>query len=108
MIIKAIVIFLAGFLETLVYTAYLISIDKRRIILSTTLMFFYMLAYLLIIAYAIKDTNSIILLVVYSVSCALGNLVVMNREKNKDLKIFKHRPSHPKHSPKGKYCKKYA
>lgn len=104
MIAKVIIIFIAGFIETLIYTFYLISIENRRIALSTTLMFFYMLAYLVIISVAIKDTNSIPLLLVYSVSCALGNLVVMNRQKHKDLSIFKHRPTHPHHS-KGKYCK---
>ena len=96
---------MAGFIETLIYTAYLISIEHRKIALSTTLMFFYMLAYLLIVSYAIKDTNSIVLLIVYSISCALGNLVVMNREKHKDLAIFKHRPTHPKHSARNKFCK---
>ena len=104
MFIKAVIIFLAGFLETLIYTAYLISIERRRIMLSTILMGFYMMAYLLIVAYAIKDTNSILLLVIYSLSCALGNFIVLNREKQKDLTIFKHRPSHSKHSPK-KCCK---
>jgi multidrug transporter EmrE-like cation transporter len=99
MINKIILIFIAGLLESLLYTMYLISIDNRKVLLSTILMFIYMSIYLIIISFAIKDLNSLSLLLAYSLSSALGNYIIMNKEKNKNLRIFKHRPTHSKHSP---------
>lgn len=78
---KIILIFILGFLEQLLFTSYLISVDKRQKLISSMLMFVYFLIYLLIIDWAIKDANTLLLLVVYALSAAIGNYTRMHFEK---------------------------
>lgn len=89
--IKILIVFLIGFIEQLLYTAYLLSVNKRQVNASTFLMVAYMAIYLFIISYAIKDTNTIPLLIAYALSCGVGNWCIMlweNRKwKNEDKKI---------------------
>jgi len=83
--IKIILIFIIGLLEQMLYTAYIISVTKRQKYLSSLLMLVYMSLYLLIVAYAMKDSQTIPLLITYAVSCGLGNLITMlieTRKKN--------------------------
>jgi uncharacterized protein YebE (UPF0316 family) len=82
--IKIILIFLIGFIEQLLYTAYLLSVNKKQVITSTLLMMAYMTVYLFIIAYAIKDSNTIPLLISYALACGAGNYIIMLWEKRKD------------------------
>jgi len=83
--LKILMVFGVGFLEQLLYTKYLISVDKRQTIMSTLYMVIYMSLYLFIVSYAIKDDNTIPLLVAYALACGAGNFVIMkweNRNKN--------------------------
>lgn len=81
--IKIFLVFIIGFLEQLLYTAYLLSVNKKQVKASTFLMVAYMAIYLFIISYAIKDVNTIPLLVAYALSCGLGNYCVMLWENRK-------------------------
>jgi len=86
---KILMIFIIGLLEQCLYTAYLISVTKRQAILSSILMLVYMSLYLFIVAYALKDSNAIILLITYAFACGIGNLITMkieNRKKNEKCK----------------------
>lgn len=81
--LKILMIFFVGLCEQCLYTAYLISVNKRQAILSSILMLVYMSLYLFIVAYALKDTNAIGLLVTYACACGLGNLITMKWETRK-------------------------
>ena len=81
--IKIIGVFIIGFVEQCLYTMYLISVTKRQVILSSILMFVYMSLYLFIVAYALKDSNTIILLISYSIACCFGNFITMIFEKKR-------------------------
>jgi hypothetical protein len=81
---KILAIFGAGLVEQMLYTLYLLAVGRYMIIPSTLLMFTYMVIYLLIINYAIKDEkNTIPLLIVYALSSGVGNYLAMS------LKIIK-------------------
>jgi len=75
--IKIIAVFFIGLLEQLLYTKYLISVDKRQTVASTIYMVIYINLYLFIVAYAIKDTNTIVLLISYALACGAGNYLAM-------------------------------
>ena len=81
--IKLIVIFLVGLLEQIGYTWYLLAVDKRQVMSSSIIMFVYMLFYLGIIAFALKDSETIPILITYAASCAIGNYIVMRLEVRK-------------------------
>lgn len=70
---KILLVFILGTIETFLYTAWCISANKKEIYKSSILMFIYMTIYLGIISFAIKDTNTILLILTYAVSCGLGN-----------------------------------
>jgi quinol-cytochrome oxidoreductase complex cytochrome b subunit len=72
MIIKLLIIFFVGLLEQILYTSYLISVDKRQLYISTLLMFIYMCLYLGIVAYSIAQQNWL-MLAVYAMACGIGN-----------------------------------
>jgi len=78
--VKILIVFILGLIEQILYTAYLISVDKRQVYKSSFLMLIYMSLYLIIVAWAIKDANTIILLTTYALACGLGNLVTMKWE----------------------------
>ena len=79
--IKIILVFLVGFIEQLLYTAYILSVTKKKVITSSLLMFTYMLMYLFLIAYALKDSETTSILISYALSCGAGNYCVMLWEK---------------------------
>lgn len=87
--LKIVLVFIVGFAEQLLYTAYLLSVNKKQVKASTVLMVAYMSIYLFIISYAIKDANTIPLLVAYALACGAGNFCIMKweskNEKNKKL-----------------------
>jgi multidrug transporter EmrE-like cation transporter len=83
--LKIILVFIVGFIEQLLYTSYLLSVTKKQVNASTILMVVYMSIYLFIISYAIKDGDTVPLLVAYALSCGVGNWCVMlweNRDKD--------------------------
>jgi uncharacterized protein YebE (UPF0316 family) len=89
--IKYLIIFLAGILETAIYTGFLIALEKRNFI-APLLMTIYMIIYLSIISTAIKDINTFWMIIVYTISCGTGVLIRMKLEqkithKNCKLKI---------------------
>lgn len=71
--IKILIVFIIGTIETFIYTAWAISATKKEAIKSSTFMFIYMVLYLGIISFALKDTDTWILILTYALSCALGN-----------------------------------
>ena len=86
--IKILLVFIVGFLEQMLYTAYLLSVNKKQVKASTILMVAYMSIYLFIISYAIKDANTIPLLIAYALACGIGNFCIMkweNRKKNEKI-----------------------
>ena len=83
--LKLILIFIAGIIETILYTGHLLAVDKRNIISASSLMFIYMFTYLTIISWVIKDSNSILMIFVYCLSCAVGVYIRMKYEKDKKL-----------------------
>lgn len=80
------IVFICGLIEQIGYTLYLLSVDKRKVFLSSIIMFFYFSFYLIIIAYAIKHANTIPLLLTYSLSTGIGNFIVMKYEVTKKRK----------------------
>jgi len=78
--IKYIIVLILGIIETYIYTWYLISVEKRETIKSTILTLIYMIFYLGIIAWAIKDTNTIPMILTYAVACAIGNFLRIRQE----------------------------
>jgi len=79
--IKFIIIFIAGVIETYLFTGWSISANKGQKYLSSLLMLIYMIFYLLILDTAFKDTNSKLMILDYALSCALGNYLRVNHEK---------------------------
>jgi len=84
--IKFIIVFILGIVETFLYTMWCLSANRKEINKSSILMFIYMVLYLGIIAYAIKDTNTFSLIVVYALSCGLGNYLELLWELKKGQK----------------------
>jgi len=82
--IKIILVFVVGFIEQLLYTAYILSVTKKKVMTSSILMFTYMLMYLFLIAYALKDSETITILISYALSCGAGNYCVMLWEKRRE------------------------
>jgi multidrug transporter EmrE-like cation transporter len=80
MIKLVIIIFLAGIIETFLFTAWSISANKKEENKSSILMIIYMTAYLLLLSFAI--TNKI-LLIVYAISCGIGNYLEILWEKRR-------------------------
>jgi len=81
MLSKIIIVFFVGLIETFLYAGYIIAITKKQVIASSLLMFIYMCIYLIIISYIIKDVNTIPLLIIYSLSCGIGNFLRVRNEK---------------------------
>jgi len=84
--LKILLVFIVGFIEQLLYTSYLLSVTKKQVTTSTILMVVYMSIYLFIISYAIKDGDTVPLLVAYALSCGVGNWVIMKWENRKRKK----------------------
>ena len=90
--IKFIIIFIAGVIETFIYTAWCISANKKELNKSSILMFVYMSIYLIIITFAMKDTNTIGLIITYAISCGVGNYAEIlweNKNEKANKKLYK-------------------
>ncbi len=75
---KIIIIFFIGLIEQLLYTFYLLSLNRYLIEISSILMFLYILVYLGIINKIIKDKkDSLLMMLSYAVSCGAGNYLAM-------------------------------
>jgi uncharacterized protein YebE (UPF0316 family) len=81
--IKLLIIFIAGVLETYLFTGWTITANQKKAMVSSILMFVYMTAYLFILDIAFKDSNSKMLLLTYAVSCGIGNFIRVRQERNK-------------------------
>jgi len=79
--LKVLIVFIIGFIEQLMYTAYILSVTKKQVVPSSILMFTYMAIYLFLIAYALKDAETAPMLIAYALSCGVGNYCVMLWEK---------------------------
>jgi len=79
--IKFILVFVLGTIETFLYTAWCLSANRKQIYRSSILMFVYMVLYLGLIAFALKDTNTIGLIITYALSCGVGNYLELLWEK---------------------------
>lgn len=71
--LKIILVFIFGLIETFLYTMWCLSANRKELYKSTFLMTIYMAIYLGIIAYAIKDTETIALILSYALACGAGN-----------------------------------
>jgi uncharacterized protein YebE (UPF0316 family) len=86
--IKYIIVFLIGVVETIVYTAYLLSVNKKQAILSSIWLITQMFVYLTLVAWAIKGTETIPIILCYSLSTGIGNYLTIKWE-NRKHKILK-------------------
>lgn len=85
--IKLLIIFFVGLLEQILYTGYLLAVDRRKLYLSSILMFVYMTLYLFIVAYAMKDSETILILLSYATACGIGNYIVIRADIKNRKKI---------------------
>jgi uncharacterized membrane protein YwaF len=83
MVIKLLIILICGTVETFLYTAWCLSANRKEITKSSLLMTVYMMIYLGIISYAIKDTNTGLLIFTYAISCGIGNYLELLWEKRR-------------------------
>jgi len=80
---KFIIIFIAGLIETYLFTGWNLSANKGKTILSSILMFIYMLIYLNIIDMAFKDNQTFLMITTYALSCGAGNFIRVRQENEK-------------------------
>ncbi len=82
--LKFVLIFVFGVIETFIYTWYLIAVNKGKPLSSSITLTIYMTAYLLILNTALKDNvNGVALIIVYALSNGIGNYLKMITEKKK-------------------------
>lgn len=81
--IKITLIFFFGLIETFLYTMWCLSANRKELNKSTILMTIYMIIYLGIISYAIKDKETLALIISYSLACGAGNYLEILWEKRK-------------------------
>lgn len=82
MISKLLFIFVFGTIETYLYTGWALTANQKKKWVSSILMFSYMVIYLIILDAAFKDSNSYLMIIDYSLACALGNFIRVSHEKN--------------------------
>ena len=74
---QTLIIFIMGIIESFGYTLYLIAVNKYMILVSSILMFLYMIVYLWIVKQTSSEKNSLLLLAAYAAACGLGNALAM-------------------------------
>lgn len=79
--IKYLLIFIIGIIETYIYAGYLIAVNKCQARQSSILYFINMTLHVGVIAWAIKDVNTILMIIIYNLSCAIGNYLRIKKEK---------------------------
>jgi len=82
--IKIILIFIFGLIETYLFTSWNLAANQKKAYLSSILMFLYMTTYLFILDIAFKDSNSKLVIIVYALACMFGNFFRVKYEKNKN------------------------
>ena len=86
-IFKYLAVFFLGIVETFLYTCYLIRVQRKQPFISSLFMMIYIFIYLAIITYAIKNVETIPLILIYAFSCGIGNWIRMKLEKKNMNKI---------------------
>lgn len=81
--IKFWLIFIAGIIETWLFTAWNLSANRLKPTFSSLMMMSYMIIYLKILDIAFKDINSTLMIISYVLACGLGNYLKVKHEKNK-------------------------
>jgi uncharacterized protein YebE (UPF0316 family) len=72
---KYIIILIVGAIETYFSTNWALFAVERKAILSSLMMFIYLTIYLLVISWAVKDNDTIAVMIVYAFSGAIGNYI---------------------------------
>jgi uncharacterized protein YebE (UPF0316 family) len=83
MISKLLIIFFAGIIETWLFTGWSLKVNEHKAFISSVLMVSYMIAYLKIIDIALKDANTLLMIISYALSCGIGNYIRVRYEKKK-------------------------
>ena len=78
--IKFIIVFALGTIETFLYTAWCLSANRKEINKSSILMFIYMVLYLILLSFSLMDWK---LLITYAASCGIGNYLELLWERRK-------------------------
>lgn len=84
MIIKLLIIFFAGIIETILFTGWNLTANQKKAIVSSILMTTYMIIYLTIIDMAFKDSKAFLMISAYALACGIGNFLRVNHEKKKN------------------------
>jgi len=84
--IKLTIVFIAGIIETFLFTGWTLAANKKQVWLSTILMVTYMFTYLIILDMAFADKNSMFMILSYTIACGIGNFIRVNQEHIKDIK----------------------
>lgn len=87
--IKILIIFIAGAIETFLFTWWNLSANKKQVNTSSLLMFIYMSMYLYILDYAFKDVNSKLMIMSYVIGCTLGNYLKVKMESKSNNENYK-------------------
>ena len=97
-LLKFIVIFACGFLETWLYAWYILLITKRHALRSALVVTVQMAVYLSILAYVIKSMDTFLLIGLYCVGCGCGNffkvkydgvkIIIRKKRKKPNEKIY--------------------
>ena len=82
MFIKLALIFILGIIETYLYTGWCLLANKGKALSSSLLMIIYMTMYLTIIAWALKDSQTYLMIFTYALSCGVGNYIRVKHEKS--------------------------
>lgn len=86
--IKLLLVFVFGLIETYLFAGWTISANRGKAIESSFLMTSYMLIYLTIILWAMKDANSYLIIAIYAVSAGIGNYIRVRLDKKKQNRPF--------------------
>lgn len=92
---KYLLLIIVGIIENYIYTLRLLTTAQGLIIKSSTILVVHTIIYLSVVAWAIKDTNTLIMIIIYAFGCGIGNGLALFWEKRKKLnektykKLFK-------------------
>ena len=84
--LKFLIIFVCGLVETWLYAWYLLEINRHRAIRSSLVLVIQMALYLAILSYVIKDINTIWLIADYCLGCGIGNYIKLRTDNKRRLK----------------------
>jgi len=84
MLIKLIIIFILGIIETYLYTGWCLRANQGKALSSSFLMITYMILYLTIIAWALGDKNTFIMICSYALACGVGNFIRVKQDNKNE------------------------